>query len=94
MKVRLAVHDVLTWYCPGCEGGHGVPVKGERAWGWNGSTEQPTLTPSILVFAHDSSPPFKPQPRCHSFMTEGRLVFLTDCGHKLAGQTVEMEDES
>lgn len=84
---------VLTWYCPGCKGGHGVPTQGKNAWGWNQSTASPTLTPSVLVLAHETSPPFNPQPRCHSFIRDGRLQFLDDCGHELAGQTVEMEEE-
>lgn len=27
---------------------------------------------------------------CHSFVTDGRIQFLGDCTHKLAGQTVEL----
>lgn len=27
---------------------------------------------------------------CHSFVTEGRIQFLTDCTHALAGQTVDL----
>jgi hypothetical protein len=30
--------------------------------------------------------------RCHSFVTDGRIQFLGDCSHKLAGQTVELPD--
>lgn len=28
--------------------------------------------------------------RCHSFVTDGRIQFLTDCAHALAGQTVDL----
>lgn len=28
--------------------------------------------------------------RCHSFVREGRIEFLTDCTHALAGQTVPL----
>lgn len=28
--------------------------------------------------------------RCHSYVTDGRIQFLNDCSHALAGQTVEM----
>lgn len=92
-KAHLTMDHTLTWYCPGCECGHGVPVLGGRAWGWNQSLTAPTLTPSIHVFPHDASPPFKPQPRCHSFITDGKIIFLPDCTHVLAGKTVEMEDD-
>lgn len=29
-------------------------------------------------------------PRCHSFVTDGRIQYLTDSEHELAGQTVDM----
>ncbi|HLP99212.1 MAG TPA: DUF6527 family protein [Sideroxyarcus sp.] len=29
---------------------------------------------------------------CHSFVTEGRIQFLGDCTHALAGQTVDIPD--
>lgn len=92
-KARLTMDHTLTWYCPGCECNHGVPIQGKQAWGWNGSFDKPTLTPSVLVHEHETMPPFKPQYRCHCFVVDGKVMFLTDSGHKLAGQTIEMEDE-
>lgn len=29
---------------------------------------------------------------CHSFVTDGRIQFLSDCTHALAGQTVDIPD--
>jgi hypothetical protein len=29
--------------------------------------------------------------RCHSFITDGKIEFLSDCTHSLAGQTVELK---
>jgi hypothetical protein len=29
---------------------------------------------------------------CHSFVRDGRIEFLSDCTHKMAGQTVELPD--
>lgn len=29
---------------------------------------------------------------CHSFVTDGRIQFLGDCTHDLAGQTVDLPD--
>lgn len=29
---------------------------------------------------------------CHSFVTDGRIQFLSDCTHELAGQTVDLPD--
>lgn len=30
--------------------------------------------------------------RCHSFVRAGQIQFLSDCSHKLAGQTVQIPD--
>lgn len=30
--------------------------------------------------------------RCHSFVTDGRIQFLGDCTHALAGQTVDLPE--
>jgi hypothetical protein len=29
---------------------------------------------------------------CHSYVTDGKIRFLDDCTHELAGKTVELED--
>jgi hypothetical protein len=55
-------------------------------WTWNGSLDKPTFTPSLLC-NQDS-----PESRCHSFVTDGKIQFLSDCHHELAGQTVELPD--
>jgi hypothetical protein len=86
----------LVFDCPGCAAGFGphsgrkyVPVEGPKAWGFNGDLERPTLTPSILLrFDHADREPFV----CHSFVREGRIQFLPDSTHPLAGQTVELPD--
>jgi hypothetical protein len=31
-------------------------------------------------------------PRCHSFVTDGRIQFLSDSTHALAGQTVDLPE--
>jgi hypothetical protein len=39
------------------------------------------------------APQFESQDkRCHTFVTDGRIQFLSDCTHPLAGQTVNMVD--
>lgn len=40
---------------------------------------------------HKPPAPFKCQ-RCHTFVTAGRIQFLSDCSHALAGQTVDLPD--
>lgn len=51
VRAELASDGRVTFLCPGCDQYHCLPV-GEGAgprWGWNGSLERPTLTPSILA---------------------------------------------
>lgn len=90
--MRDAAGNRLTWWCPGCDGPHQIAHgagNGPR-WGWNGSVEKPTFTPSVLV-RYDGPDADKEdgQPSvCHSFVVDGSMQFLGDCTHKLAGQTV------
>ncbi len=112
-KLRKLAGGRVQFDCPGCDGPHEIPVdsNGHRpgaAWGWNGSYEAPTFTPSILVGCHEWHPPVTsenleawkrapwPQQKvatvCHSFVTDGRIQFLGDCTHSLAGQTVDLPD--
>lgn len=74
------------FHCPGCEYSHPFEVDAPNGegWVWNGSMDRPTFTPSLLV-AKDF-----PSMRCHSFVTDGKIKFLGDCFHKLAGQEVSI----
>jgi hypothetical protein len=105
-KLRSLEGGRIMFWCPGCDGAHQVGVgegSGPR-WGYNGNPDAPTFTPSILVrgtmpltdeqrekiMAGES---FNPIPFvCHSFVTDGRIQFLSDCTHALAGQTVDLPD--
>ena len=75
---RLAIH------CPACDDEHHVRVnaEGNIGWDWNGSVDEPTLSPSLLSQGI--------HPRCHCFVRGGRIEFLGDCEHSMAGQTVEL----
>lgn len=94
-KLRSAQGGRLHFYCPGCAAVHGINVgegPGPR-WGWNGNVDRPTFTPSVLVTWSVPPPrePDDPPDRvCHSFVRDGRIEFLGDCTHALAGQTVDM----
>lgn len=55
------------------------------AWTWNASLSAPTFDPSVLL---QGGPPGTP--RCHSFVRDGRIEFLSDCEHPLAGKTVDL----
>lgn len=73
-----------SFWCPGCDEPHNVRVGGDGAWGYNGNDQSPTLTPSVLVTGGRS----REFMRCHSFVKDGQIQFLSDCSHALAGQTV------
>lgn len=101
-KLRSVEGGGLMFWCPGCDGAHMVRVgegSGPR-WGYNGDAERPTFTPSVLVtWSEPSDAPeeFDDQSKdkrmvCHSFVTDGRIQFLGDCTHALAGQTVDLPD--
>jgi hypothetical protein len=58
-------------------------------WTFNGDAERPTFSPSLLVtYGRGDLPPLV----CHSFITDGRIQFLSDCTHPLVGQTVDLPD--
>ena len=103
----------LNFYCPGCKRVHSVNFNPDHLWNFNGDIDKPTLSPSVLVsyrhpkgYSNDNPAPVGFNGEyvtdiCHSFVTDGRMQFLGDCTHDLAGQTVELpefkwseEDES
>lgn len=85
----------IRFDCPGCNEPHVVPVTGSNAWGFNSDFDRPTLTPSILVYPHaillDDGTTGQSH-RCHSFVRDGRIEFLGDCTHPLAGKTVDLTE--
>ncbi|AOF96626.1 hypothetical protein BSY17_2629 [Sphingobium sp. RAC03] len=92
--LRSVTNGGLMFWCPGCDGAHMVTVgegPGPR-WGYNGNPDAPTFTPSVLVTYNgaDAGVDGAPPAICHSFVTGGRIQFLADCTHALAGQTVDI----
>jgi hypothetical protein len=79
------------FYCPGCEFTHSVNVGGPEGpvWTWNGSMDSPTFSPSLLIWQKRRG---QRETLCHLFVEQGKIRFLSDSRHRLAGQTVEMED--
>jgi hypothetical protein len=78
-----------AFHCPGCKYGHSFRVTGDSSrpqWTWNGSTEQPTFSPSLLINKD------VPESRCHSWVKNGMIEFLQDCHHELRGKTVALPD--
>lgn len=99
-KLRRLSGDQVAFWCPGCETVHALTVGEGKSprWGFNQSGDQPTFTPSVLVTypanpnAEDDFAEWRVERRCHSFVTLGRIEFLADSTHNLAGQTVDLPD--
>lgn len=73
------------FYCVGCKSAHPIyveqanPRNGAR-WSFDGNIEAPTFLPSLNLPG-----------ACHMWIKAGRLEYLSDCSHALAGQTVDMQ---
>lgn len=97
-KLRTLEGGRVAFMCPGCKELHQVIVEGEGRprWDFNDDYDRPTFTPSILV-RYPANPgateefiEWRTERVCHSFVRDGRIQFLGDCTHALAGQTVEL----
>ncbi len=91
-------HYGWRFRCPGCKRNHGVTT----GWTFNGDVERPTFSPSVLVQGVDditddeharimagenvAARPYV----CHSFVTDGRIQYLGDCTHAMAGTTQDL----
>jgi hypothetical protein len=75
----------LLFHCPGCNEEHSVS---EQVHTWNGSLDLPTFSPSLL-WTYDGA---DRKVVCHSYVAAGRIQFLNDCTHKLAGQTADLPE--
>lgn len=69
--------------CPGCD----MPHQFDHRWTFNGDMEKPTFFPSLKVtWTHGGSE----KRVCHSFVRNGKIEYLKDCTHSMAGQTVDL----
>ena len=62
-------------------GGEPGPV-----WGFSGSVESPTFSPSLLIHPDGEIS----HPRCHLFVVAGQIRYCADSEHPLAGKAVDM----
>lgn len=102
-KIQKSNVGTVLFWCPGCDEAHQIRISGDgEVWEFNDDYEKPTFTPSYLTWA-DADPRANPDYkngkffngfRCHSFITDGNIAFLSDCTHKLASQTVELPEWS
>lgn len=61
-----------------------------RVHQFNGDMDSPTLSPSLMCWYEYGEE--KTRYCCHSFVKDGKMQFLSDCTHPLAGQTVDLLD--
>ena len=100
--IRLTSDLGLIYYCPGCLRKHIVYVDSNKkpCCGWNGDIVKPTFTPSVIV-RHTPTYTDKELEQlgqeqlvkdivCHSYITGGKIRYLSDTNHHLSGKTVDM----
>jgi hypothetical protein len=83
------------YWCPGCDALHSIAVRpgsqpNGASWGFTGTLEKPTYTPSQLSEWNGVKDGKTIKQRCHTFIREGMIQFLNDCTHALKGQTVPL----
>lgn len=80
------------FYCPGCKCVHHIAIAendcGFPVWKCNGDMENPTVEPSVKVEYHGADK----DTVCHSFVRDGKIQYLSDYTHNMAGKTVDMID--
>lgn len=92
----------VSFRCPGCGSVHNITIAPHKnasgaSWTFTGDFDRPTLAPSINATSGPYPEGMKRAgqiDRCHSFINEGRIQFLGDCTHKLAGQFVDLPELS
>lgn len=86
--------DMYKFYCPACKECHWVAVGPRSVWGdsprwsFNENFDSPTINPSLLVTYKMP----EGEKRCHSFIREGKIQYLSDCTHEMAGKTVDIPE--
>jgi hypothetical protein len=96
MKVKEDIDQagVFLFDCPGCKSLHAVhtitPNSRGALWEFNGNVDKPTFSPSIIVSWEYQATQQKHV--CHSYVTDGKIQFLSDSTHSLAAQIVELPD--
>lgn len=101
------IGTVYVFYCPGCKTDHHF-IEGRWTFNGDVEkpTFSPSLLVRSGHYVpdhkgscwctynaenQDDPAPFKCTV-CHSFVTDGKIQYLNDCTHELAGQTVELGD--
>lgn len=90
MPAVVCVEDgMMRYYCPGCNRCHTIPIAPdgtEEPWDFNDNLEKPTVLPAIVIEDGDGTKV------CQHFITDGKISYLENSKHALAGHVVEMKD--
>lgn len=108
LKLRNVVGPALSFWCPGCDEAHTINVgSGGWHWNGDADLPvfSPSILVTGTEWLTDNEHAqlmrgehVEPTPkRCHSFVgcngaQPGQIIFLGDCTHSLAGQTVDLPD--
>lgn len=89
-RVILNPGESVMFRCPGCGWKHTLNINPDTrpCWSFNGDLERPTLSPSINAWREYGGN--RKTQRCHSFVENGSIRFLSDCTHAFANQTVPL----
>ena len=99
--------EYVYFECPGCNGLHQICVP-QWGWNRSeeSPTFTPSVlvtfghyvdgTPEadcpICIRIRERDKDQTPCGRCHSFVTDGKIQYLSDCSHQYAGQTIELPE--
>lgn len=79
-------HTQYFYMCLGCGYEHCFALRKDGGHHeFNMDLDKPTVFPSLLENRN-------PNRVCHSFMKDGKIQYLGDCHHSLAGQTIELPE--
>lgn len=84
VKIHPTDSTMYMFWDVGLQQPNAFYIRGDRGWNWNGDFEKPTVSPSVLLTIGSD--------RSHLFIRDGKIQYLSDCSHELAGKTIDMVD--
>jgi hypothetical protein len=79
---------VIEHWCPGCCAVHSIDIhalsQNGRVMGWDGDMRNPTIAEPVRHLVERGT--------CDYILRGGRLIFMNNCWHPLAGQQRTLEE--
>jgi len=95
-KLRIKQGGFYVHRCPGCNAIHTVPTEAKDGpnWEFNYNPFLPSFQPALRISMTKQFGSGISEARtvCHYVITDGKIFFMKDCKHHLAGQTVDLPD--